>query len=119
MFDDTTRSAGSAREAPDSSIRRLTTGNRELDEILEGGIPENSINIIMGEPGSGKTALAEELIFANANDEKRPVLYLTTLSEPLDKVVRYLQQFAFFDMAKMGSSVLYEGLGTELAANGV
>ena len=55
-------------------VRRLTTGNRELDEILDGGIPENSINIIMGTPGSGKTALAEEFIFANAVEERRPIL---------------------------------------------
>jgi len=103
----------------DSPIKRLATGNRGLDEILGGGIPENSINIIMGEPGSGKTALAEELIFANADDERRPVLYLTTLSEPLDKVIKYLQQFRFFDPEKLGRTVLYEGLGADLAANGV
>ena len=32
----------------------------------------------------------------------RPILYLTTLSEPLAKVVRYLQQFSFFDEEKLG-----------------
>ncbi|HEY2923354.1 MAG TPA: ATPase domain-containing protein [Candidatus Eisenbacteria bacterium] len=98
---------------------RLPTGIRELDEILGGGIPENSINIIMGAPGSGKTTLAEEFIFANANNGKRPILYLTTLSEPLDKVIRYLQHFRFFDSEKMGSAVQYEGFGTELTANGI
>ena len=100
-------------------VGRLASGNRELDEILEGGILENSINIIMGAPGSGKTALAEEFVFANANDERRPILYLTTLSEPLDKVIKYLQQFQFFDMDKMGRTVRYENIGSELAANGV
>ena len=67
----------------EADIARLATGSRELDEILGGGIPANSINIIMGAPGSGKTALAEEFVFANADDEQRPILYLTTLSEPL------------------------------------
>jgi len=57
-------------------------------------------------------------MFANAND-KRPMLYLTTLSEPLDKVVKYLQQFSFFDVEKLGTLIRYEGLGPDLAANGV
>jgi circadian clock protein KaiC len=99
--------------------KRLATGCRELDEILDGGIPQNSINIIMGEPGSGKTTLAEAIAFANANDERRPILYLTTLSEPLDKVIKYLQQYSFFDIEKMGRTLHYEGLGAELAANGI
>ena len=102
-----------------ASFARLPTGNRELDDILQGGIPENSINIIMGEPGSGKTTLAEEFMFANANDERRPILYLTTLSEPLDKVIKYLQQFRFFDVEKMGRTVLYEAFGDELAEKGL
>ena len=117
MSDEARRSANSRQQR--IAVKRLTTGNRELDEILDGGIPENSINIIMGEPGSGKTTLAEEFVFANADDEQRPILYLTTLSEPLDKVIKYLQQFQFFDAEKMGRTVLYEGLGDELAANGV
>src|SRR5207237_464898 len=33
--------------------------------------------------------------------------------------IKYLQQFRFFDVEKMGRTVLYEGLGDELAANGV
>ena len=41
------------------ALTRLTTGNAQLDAILGGGFPANSINILMGEPGSGKTILAE------------------------------------------------------------
>src|SRR5687767_4219875 len=94
----------------DPPMTRLTTGSRELDGILDGGIPESSINIIMGEPGSGKTTLAEKLVFANADDPARPILYFTTLSEPTDKVIKYLQQFRFFDPDRIGGAVQYDGL---------
>src|SRR5215207_657975 len=103
-------------------LPRLSSGNPQLDAILGGGFPMNSINIVMGEPGSGKTILAEALVFANASiaTDPRPILYLTTLSEPLDKVVRYLQQFSFFDQEKLVSgAVRYDSIAVELEERGV
>ncbi|EAU65618.1 conserved hypothetical protein [Stigmatella aurantiaca DW4/3-1] len=74
----------------------------------------------MGEPGSGKTILAERLIFANAEVGQRPILYLTTLSEPLEKVVRYLQQFGFYDEEKLTSgAIVYESIAQELEEQGI
>jgi circadian clock protein KaiC len=109
------------RRAPRSSVageaQRMKSGNREADYILGGGFPMNSINIIMGHPGSGKTIFAEQLIFDNA-DTDRPILYLTTLSEPLAKVVRYLQGFQFFDENKLGTQVVYEDVGDRLSKEG-
>lgn len=96
---------------------RMSSGNPEVDHILGGGFPANSINIIMGHPGSGKTILAEQLIFHNAGDD-RPILYFTTLSEPLAKVVRYLQGFDFYDEQKLGTQVVYEDVGPQLARDG-
>ena len=48
------------------TIRQLPTGVPGLDEILGGGLPEFSFNIIAGAPGCGKTTLAHQLMFANA-----------------------------------------------------
>jgi circadian clock protein KaiC len=96
---------------------RVSTGNSEADRILDGGFPANSINILMGEPGTGKTLFAEQLLFANAGED-RPSLYLTTLSEPLAKVVTYLQQFQFYDENKMGTAVVYEDVGALLLKEG-
>lgn len=95
-------------------MERVKTGNATLDYILEGGFPRNSINIVMGRPGSGKTILTQQLAFANA-DEDRPVLYLTTLSEPLPKMLGYLQELTFSDIGRVGSSIFYEGLDETLA----
>lgn len=105
------------RLAAGDDAERMSAGNVEADHILGGGFPANSINIIMGHPGSGKTIFAEQLIFHNASPD-RPILYLTTLSEPLAKVVRYLQGFAFFDEEKLGTQVIYEDVGPQLAADG-
>ena len=85
-------------------IRQLPTGVPGLDEILGGkgggGLPEYSFNIIAGAPGGGKTTLAHQLMFANASPAT-PALYITVLGEPAIKMLRYQQQFAFFDQSKM------------------
>jgi circadian clock protein KaiC len=89
---------------------RIATGCVGLDEILNGGIPVNTITVLMGAPGTGKTIMAEELAFCNATEEK-PALYLTTLSEPLEKFIFHGQRYSFFDSDKVGKSVIYEDLG--------
>ena len=100
------------------AAERMKSGNAEADHILGGGFPMNSINIIMGHPGSGKTIFAEQLIFDNASDD-RPIIYFSTLSEPQAKVVRYLQGFRFFDETKLGTQVLYEDIGARLSEDGI
>jgi circadian clock protein KaiC len=94
-------------------IRKLPTGVRGLDEILGGGIPEWSFNIIAGTPGCGKTTLAHQIIFANATVRK-PALYFTVLGEPALKMLRYQQQHTFFDEASLGKSVRFINLSDEV-----
>ena len=84
------------------TINKLPTGVPGLDEILGGGLPEFSFNIIAGAPGSGKTTLAHQFVFANATPE-RPALYFTVLGEPAIKMLRYQQQYTFFDQAKLNN----------------
>lgn len=94
---------------PKVSIRQLPTGVRGLDEILGGGLPEFSFNIIAGAPGCGKTTLAHQFVFANAT-KKRPALYFTVLGEPAIKMLRYQQQYSFFDEAKLDEAVRFVNL---------
>jgi len=91
------------------TIRKLPTGVPGLDEILGGGLPEYSFNIIAGAPGGGKTTLAHQMVFANATPE-RPALFFTVLGEPALKMLRYQQQFHFFDPAKLNTSVRFINL---------
>ena len=91
------------------TIRQLPTGVPGLDEILGGGLPEYSFNIIAGAPGCGKTTLAHQIMFANASPE-RPALYFTVLGEPAIKMLRYQQQFTFFDQAKLDGAIRFVNL---------
>jgi len=93
-------------------INRLPSGVPKLDDILGGGWPEYSFNVIVGEPGAGKTTLAHQFMFANATPE-RQALYFTVLGEPALKMLRYQQQFSFFDNAKVGREIHFANLGAE------
>ena len=97
---------------------RLSSGQPRLDAILNGGLPANAINMVIGVPGSGKTILTEQYIFRNATVE-RPALYLSTVSEPFDKIIRYAQNLEFFDASAIGTRVIYEDLGQALRDEGL
>lgn len=97
---------------------RFLSGNDHLDAVLGGGLPAHALNMIIGLPGSGKTILAEQFMFHNASPE-RPGLYLSTVSEPLDKILRYGQRLDFFDARAIGTSVFFEDLGASLDDGGL
>lgn len=96
-------------------IHRLHTGVPGLDEVLGGGLPEFSFNLLAGSPGSGKTTLAHQMMFALATPE-RPALYFTVLGEPPLKMLRYQQQFDFFDSEKINHAVHFINLAEETAS---
>jgi circadian clock protein KaiC len=96
-------------------IERLPTGVPGLDEILGGGLPEYSFNLIGGPPGCGKTTLAHQIMFSLATRE-RPALYLTVLGEPPLKMLRYQQQFEFFNEEAIGESVNFVNVSEDASA---
>jgi circadian clock protein KaiC len=94
-------------------IRRLQTGVPGLDQLLGGGVPEFSFNLIAGTPGSGKTTLAHQIMFSLATPNNR-ALFFTVLGEPALKMLRYQQQFPFFDIDKINESIRYVNLSADL-----
>ncbi len=97
---------------------RLRSGHEPLDEVLGGGLPANGISVIMGLPGTGKTIVAQQYAFTNATAD-RPVLYFSTASEPLEKIVRFGQTLSFFDASAVGKSVIYSDLGQIAGRDGL
>jgi len=95
------------------SIRCLPSGVPGLDNLLGGGLPEFSFNLIAGTPGSGKTTLAQQIMFSLANPKYR-ALFFTVLGEPALKMLRYQQQFTFFDPDKVNESIRFVNLAAEL-----
>ena len=91
----------------------LQTGVPGLDLLLGGGLPEFSFNLVAGPPGSGKTTLAHQIMFALATPERR-ALFFTVLGEPPLKMLRYQQQFSYFDMSKVGPAIRYVNLSDSL-----
>src|SRR5688500_8001841 len=96
-------------------IRRLPTGVPGLDEILGGGLPEFSFNLIAGAPGAGKTTLAQQIMFTLSGPD-RPALYITVAGEPPLKMLRYQQQFSYFDPTRVNESIRYVNLGQDIAS---
>jgi circadian clock protein KaiC len=81
-------------------IPRVETGVRNLDAVLDGGLPRGSITVVSGPPGSGKTILSQQICFRHASPEQR-ILFLSTLSEPTAKTLLYMKPFDFFDPERM------------------
>lgn len=104
---------------PDEQPRdRVTTGVRNLDAILRGGIPRGNAIVLAGPPGGGKTILAQQICFHNTSAQQK-ILYFTTLSEPTAKMLRYLRGFAFFDAKKLRSGVRFTDIGIILRSKGL
>ena len=95
------------------NIQRLATGVPGLDELLGGGVPEFSFNLLAGTPGSGKTTMAHQIMFSLANPQRR-ALFFTVLGEPPLKMLRYQQQFPFFDVSKINDTIKFVNLAADL-----
>lgn len=101
-------------------LKVLATGVPGLDQVLGGGLPALSLNLIAGGPGAGKTTLTLQILFANATPA-RPGLFITLLGEPSLKMLRYQRLFNFFQPDRVGADVHFlnlteEALGGDLDA---
>lgn len=96
-------------------MNRISTHIPGLDEILHGGLPLYGTALVCGGPGSGKTVFASQILYRNASPQNK-ALFITTVSEPMARLVRYTQEFHFFNPDLIPESVIYEDIGPDLLA---
>lgn len=72
-----------------SSPARMNMGVAGLDDILNGGLPENRVYLIEGEPGTGKTTIALQFLLEGVRLGESG-LYIT-LSESKEELVAVAQ----------------------------
>ncbi|MBA2660894.1 MAG: AAA family ATPase [Bradymonadaceae bacterium] len=104
-------------QTPSLKLPRIATGIERLDAIFDGGFPAQSVNVIAGEPGAGKTVLILQTVFEAARQGKK-CIYFTTLSEPAVKLIRFMQLFEFFDAALLQEHIVLADLGSVLRTQG-
>lgn len=99
------------------ALEELDLGVPGLDILLNRGITKYSFVVITGLPGSGKTTLAHQIMFNLANTQRK-ALYFTIVGEPPLKMLRFQQQYAYFDIQKVGVSIKYFNLADSLQQGG-
>lgn len=82
----------------------LSSGVPGLDAVLGGALRPGTLTLIVGPPGAGKTVLASQLIFHEAQQGQR-MLVLTAFSEGLEQYLEHLQSFTFFDASLIGNAI--------------
>jgi len=68
---------------------RIKSHIRNLDSQMEGGIPEGSIVLVCGRPGSMKSSITYFMMYSQAMKENRRAMYLT-LEQTRPSLVRHL-----------------------------
>jgi len=74
-------------------VDRVTTGIHELDLILAGGLPSNSVTLVSGTPGSGKTIMCFHYLLDGLK-QGEDCLYLTS-DERIENILKQANELGF------------------------
>jgi circadian clock protein KaiC len=103
---------------PAVSAARVSTGVDGLDAVLHGGLIRGSIGLVTGQPGAGKTILANQACARHVAAGGRAV-FVTLLTETHGRMLANLQGLSFFEPAAVGERLFYVSAHTELAQQGL
>ena len=85
-----------------TGIERARTGISELDSLIEGGVERNSVNLVAGSAGSGKSIFCTQFIVFGVQDYNEPGVYICFE----EKKQRFFSHMALFgwDLARLEAS---------------
>jgi circadian clock protein KaiC len=108
------------RAVDEAAISRpkLSAGDQAFDSVLGGGIPRDSLYIVAGPPGAGKTIMAQQFAFAAAKAGLH-VIYFTNVSEPHAKLVEHIRGFDFYDPDIIGDKIQIYNITSQVRDKGL
>lgn len=101
-----------------TTLQRLSSGVPGLDQVLGGGFFQAGVYIVHGLPGSGKTILANQLCYHQAEQGGRAV-YVTLLAESHSRMLQHIHTLSFFDETAIPERVSYLSAFNVLEADGL
>lgn len=84
---------------------RTKTGVPGLDDILFGGIPQNNLVVVSGDPGSGKTGLVLEFLYNGVVKYNEPGIYIS-LEESAEEIINFGELFGWDIKTLMNKKLL-------------
>ena len=105
-------------------MERVKTGIKDLDSIIEGGLPKSSITLVSGSPGSGKSIFCFQFLYEGVKEGKKG-LFLT-LDKKVDGVLVQAKELGFdfqtaiekklvkFLFLNMNKKLVYETMTNEI-----
>ena len=75
-------------------LPRLPTGIAGFDDVSQGGLPENSVTLVAGTAGSGKTVLALQFLAEGVRQFGQPGVFVT-FGEPARKLRWFIGEFGW------------------------
>ena len=74
--------------------KRVKTGIKGFDEMVEGGLIKGSVTLVSGSPGTGKSIFAMQFINEGLKNGER-CIYISVLSEKENQLLEEAKQFGF------------------------
>jgi KaiC/GvpD/RAD55 family RecA-like ATPase len=81
-------------------MRRVPTGIKGFDELVDGGFPEGSPILISGNAGAGKSIFAYHFIYNGAKMYNEPGIVIS-LEEPVENIIENMRSIGMEDVENL------------------